>query len=252
MAILSGTYIPTANTGSARKNSIMDSMLSFRLERFRQLKVHDEQINWAPNSLQSIWYPWLAAAPVEAVRNSLRVGVEAAGGSLVVVNAEYGKFDVAPVLDRGETLYITYMFDYFPDPILSALIDISVDVLNSADPGTNYSLESAPAKWDGAIAEQAYIMALEKLILDDLLWRTRLIFADPDSVVSQLEASLSISTNRLNEIVLPALKKEPYVSAPTWVYYDAIRMGGGHSSYHGQFVGYGKTRGIRINRWFGR
>lgn len=252
MATLSGTYIPTANTGSVRKNSILDSMLSLRLERFRQLKVHDEEINWASNPLQSIWYPWLIAAPIEAVRNSLRVGVESAAGTLTVVNAEYGKFDVSPSLDRGETLYITYQFDYFPDPILSSLIDISVDILNAAEPGTNYNLSSAPAKWDGAIAEQAYVLALEKLILDDLLWKTRLIFADPDSVVSQLESALSGSRDRLNNIILPALKKEPYVSAPTWVYYDAIRMGGGRSGYHGQFVGYGKTRGIRINRWFGR
>jgi len=176
MATLSGTYIPTAGTTSARKNHIMDSMLSMRLERFRQLKVHDEEINWAPNPLQSIWYPWLADSPVEAVRNSLRVGVETAAGTLTVVNAEYGNFDVGPTLDRGETLYITYMFDYFSDPILSSLIDISVDILNAAEPGTNYNLESAPEKWNGAIAEQAYIMALEKLILDDLLWRTRLIF----------------------------------------------------------------------------
>jgi len=249
---LSGSYIPSADTGSARKNKIIDEMLSYRLERYRQLKVHDEEINHHPNALQSIWFPWLPDAPIEATRNALQVGVDAAAGTLTVVDTEFGKFNVDPTLERGETLYITYLFDYFPDPILSALLEISVDILNAAEPGTNYTLESAPAKWDGALAEQAYIMALEKLMIDELLWRTRLIFADPDNVLSQLETAKSNAVSRLNDVVLPGLKKEPYVSVPTWVYYDAIRLGGGRSSFHGQFVGYGKTRGIRINRWFGR
>jgi len=252
MATLSGTYIPFANTNSSRKNSIIDNMLSMRLDRFRQLHVHDEQINWGPNSLQTIWFPWLAEAPLKSTRNGLRVGVETAAGSLAVTDFSKGLFDVDPVLERGESFFLHYYFDYFPDPILDAFLEISVDVLNAADPGTNYDINSMPAKWDGAIAEQAYILALEKLLLDDLLWRTRLIFADPDSVVGQLESALSGSKERLNDVILPALKKEPYVSAPTWVYYDAIRMGGGRSGAHGQFVGYGKTRGIRINRWFGR
>lgn len=249
---ISGTYIPNANTGSARKDNIIDSMLSLKLERFRQLHVHDEEINYGPNSLQSIWFPWLVDAPLKSTRNGLKVGTDAAAGSLTLNDFEFGKFDVDPVLDRGESLYISYYFDYFPDPVLDAFLEISVDIINAADPGTNYTIDNMPAKWDGAIAEQAYIMALEKLLLDDLLWKTRLIFADPDSVVGQLEAAMSGSKERLNDVVLPALKKEPYVSSPTWVYYDAIRMGGGRSSYHGQFVGYGKTRGIRINRWFGR
>jgi hypothetical protein len=249
--VLEGTYIPNANTGDSRKNRIMDNMLSFRLERFRQLLVHDEEINAAQNSLQSTWYPWLAEAPVKAMRNSLVVGEEAAAGTLSIVNATMGLFDVSPGLERGETLFISYMFDYFPDPILSGLMNISLDILNSAEPGTNFNFASAPDKWDGAIAEQTYVLALEKLLLDDLLWRTRLIFADPDQVASQLESVKDESQSRLNDVVLPGLKKEPYVSSPTAVYYDAIRMGG-RSGYHGGKVGYGKTRGLRINRWFGR
>jgi hypothetical protein len=249
---LDGTYIPNANTGSSRKNKIMDSMLSYRLERFRQLVVHDEEINAAKNSLQSIWYPWLPEAPIHGMRNSLVVGEEPAAGTITVNNATMGLFSVSPELERGETLFITYTFDYFPDPVLSGLMEIALDILNSAEPGTNFDFQSAPAKWDGAIAEQTYVLALEKLLLDDLLWRTRLIFADPDSVAGQLEAVKDESQDRLNNIVLPGLKKEPYVSSPTWVYYDAIRLGGGRSGFHGEHVGYGRTRGLRINRWFGR
>jgi len=249
---IKGTYIPNANTGSSRKDHIIDSMLSFRLERFRQLHVQDEHVNYGPNPLQSIWYPWLPDAPLKATRNGLKVGSDLAAGTLTVSDTNFGTFNLTPTLDRGETIVISYLFDYFPDSILGAFIDISIDVINAAEPGTNYSLNDMPQKWDGAVAEQAYIMAIEKLLLDDLLWRTRLIFADPDSVIGQLEAAMSGAKERLNDIILPALKKAPYVSAPTAIYYDAIRMGGGRSSAHGQFVGYGKTRGIRINRWFGR
>jgi len=249
---IKGTYIPKANTGNNRKDNIIDSMLSLKLERFRQLQVHDEEINYGPNPLQSIWFPWLADAPLKSTRNGLKVGSDLAAGDLTAVDTDFGTFNVDPVLQRGETLYIGYYFDYFPDPILSAFIDISIDVINAADPGTNYTINNMPQKWDGAVAEQAYVMALEKLLLDDLLWKTRLIFADPDSVIGQLEAAMSGSKERINDVILPSLKKEPYVSAPTAIYYDAIRLGGGRSSYHGQFMGYGKTRGIRINRWFGR
>lgn len=251
MATIDGTYIPVANTGSTRKNTIMDGMISLRLEQFRQLKVHGEQINYGENALQSIWYPWLADAPISAERNSLIVGEDPQAGTLSVIDAKFGKFNVSPALQRGETLYITYLFDYFPDTVVSALIDISVDIINAVEPGTNYHLEGAPEKWNGAIAEQVYVLALEKLIFDDLLWKSRLVFADPDSVVSQLESAISGSRDRLTNLILPSLKKEPHISSPTWVYYDAIRMGV-RSSYHGQNIGYGKTRGMRVNRWFGR
>ena len=160
MATLNGTYIPVSNTGSSRKDKIIDTMLSFRLERFRQLQVSDEHVNWAPNPLQSIWFPWLPEAPIKSTRNDLKVGVDTAAGSLTLIDSSQGLFNINPVMERGETLFIHYYFDYFPDSILGAFLEISIDVINATEPGTNFTITNMPPKFDGAVAEQAYIFAL--------------------------------------------------------------------------------------------
>jgi len=249
---LEGTYIEPAGTSNGRVNNIIDTLLNARIERFRQLKVQREQVTPGDNPRQSTWRPWLPTAPIDAVYNGLHAGEYPSAGTLTLTNQVTGEFEYSPELEDGDTLYISYYFDYFPTPVLEAFIDQSVDLINAGEPATSYTINNAPAIWDGAIVEQVYQLCLEKLILDDLLWVPRLIFADPESVVSQLESALSASKDRLQNQILPGLKKAPYVSSPTQVYWDAILMGGGQSGFHGGRIGYGKTRGMHINRWFGR
>jgi len=154
-------------------------------------------------------------------------------------------------LARGETLYVSYYFDYFPDRVTSALLTQAMDMINAYEPATMYTIDTAPQNWNGLIAEMAYVLCIERLMLDTTLWYGRLVFANPDEVMNGLQSSIEAARSRLDNTV-PSMKRMPYVSPPTWVYFDSIRMGGSRASFHGESLGYGKTRGIRINRWFGR
>lgn len=254
MSNILGIYINSSNSGDERVDRIIDNYLSPRLERFRQLWVRREQVTPGNNPRETTWKPILENADFEGEYNALKIGEYTEAGSLNVTDYDYGKFEwLGPLgeeLERGDTLYISYRFDYFPVIVLEALIKTALDVINAAEPATSLTLSTAPIQWDGAIAEVAYQYALEKLILDNLLWEPRLIFANPEEVISGLQTALDLSRGKL-EIILAGLKKAPYVSPPTRAYYDAITMQG-RASQHGGTLGYGRTRGIRINRFFGR
>lgn len=249
---LSGSYIEHCDIGDSRVDYLIDCLLTPRIECFRQLCVYrGEQFGYRKNPIKSTWSHWLRFAPIRAWRNTLHVNDETDAGTLNLVDPDLGLFEVDPVLVRGETLYVSYYFDFFPCCVLKSLLEQSMDLVNAYEPATNFKLHNAPRNWDGVIVEQAYVLCVEKLLFCSTLWQPRLIFAEPDSMVSQLESALSGARDRLPTVV-PSMKRMPYVSPPTWTYYDAIRMGSGRTSFHGQTVGYGRTRGIKINRWFGR
>jgi hypothetical protein len=247
-----GTYIDHSNTGNTRKDSLIDTMITPRIMRFRQLHIYrGEQFGYQKNPIQSVYSNWLVGAPLKAWRNSLHVNDDTDAGVLNIVDAKLGLFEVDPVLDRGETLMVSYYFDYFPDYILSSLIDQAMSFINAHEPASTYNYSDSPRSWDGMIAEQVYALCLERLLLDVTLWEGRLIFSAPDDMVSQLTSALEGTRGRIPDLV-HEMKKMPYVSPPTFAYYDAIRMGGSRIGFHGSTLGYGKTRGIHINRWFGR
>jgi hypothetical protein len=247
-----GTYIVPAATASQRINTLIDTMLDTKIERFRQLYVHrGEQFSFRRNPLQSTYRNWLTFAPITAWRNSLQVGTEADAGELTIIDNKRGLFNVTPALDRGETLYVSYYFDYFPDWVLYGIFKEAMGIINAYEPASMYTIDSYPQNWDGLLVEMAYVICVERLMLDTTLWAPRLIFASPDEVLNSLSSAIDAIRSRL-ETTIPMMKRMPYVSAPTWAYYDAIRMGGSRAGFHGESGGYGKTRGIKINRWFGR
>jgi len=249
---MSFNQIPPANTGVSRVDGLIDTMLNSRIERFRLLQVHSEMIQ--PRNSSTFYTCWAnvqPAAPFDVHYNSLLANSHPAAPAITLVDASSGEFSSTFPIGTGDQVYITYVFDYFPDPILLGIYKQAMDMVNAYDPATNFKIQQAPQNWDGVITEMAYIICLEKLILDVTLWKSRLIFSEPDTMVSNLESALSGARDRAPTMIAE-MKKQPYTSPPTSSYYNAIRLGGVRSGFHGSGLGYGRTRGIRINRWFGR
>jgi hypothetical protein len=166
----------------------------------------------------------------------------------------FGSFQNGAVA-AGDNYRCTYCFDYFPAIVLRGYLDTVVNIVNTGafGPPTPYSITDMPPYWDGVVADYTIAMCMERLITDYTVWRGRLIFAISGNqleegggdIIGQLETIKQNAEERADKTMSnEKFKCGNYLSAPTSVYYNAIR-GVGRSGQHS----YGKTRGWRPNRY---
>jgi len=158
---------------------------------------------------------------------------------------------------------LTYQFDYFPANILDGILRQAVDFVNTAAVGspTDYTPDTMPSYWAGVVTDLSFAVCMERLMLDQTLWRQKVLYAlgpnDFESgggdIFSSLEALKQNAEERAN-ITLnnERFKIGNYQSPPTQIYYNAIRGVGGGRLFGPHNSGfYGKLRGYRPNRIWG-
>lgn len=250
---------------NTRLSSIIDNILSPRLLTFRQITLHDVPATLMPD--RQTWKVdfgnWLEDFPVELRKNGEKIGLEAVDD----VDFEYGTFkidstDVGPDGRPRDTVEVTYQFDYFPAPVLEALVKNALMTVNTGAVGslTNYDYEKSfpPAQWDGVVSDIAFAMCMERLLLDYDLWKYRLIFAispnDNDGpgandVVQQIETLKKNAEERAaRTLENPKFKSSNYVAAPTSAYYASVRVNGLSVGAHGIPFVSGRLRGWKSNQ----
>ena len=259
MTFYPGTYILIDADSEARVNYVVDNLLLPRLMNYRQIKVFDEKVTLKDDdeTWQATYNHW-TDAPLFVVKNGRRLY----SSDYTDLNRIYGSLKTG-VLKRGDDVRVSYEFDYFPVDIMTGVINMAVDMINSeaVGPLTNYTIADAPQSWDGIIGDLAFAICMERLLLDFTLWKGRLIFAigndlltggggDITGVLETLKNNAEERANRAldNE----NLKSPNYTAKPTKFYYESLIVGGGSRSGNNTgSLNYGKYRGIHINKYMG-
>jgi hypothetical protein len=252
MATFSGSYVPIDSHSNARVNSIVDNMLTPRLLSFRQITIHDEQATKCGSNSWKVSYPnWNEAYPYKVNLNGRCIDT-----STDVSSVDYilGEVTLSNTYQDGDIVEITYNIDWFPVGVLAGYLYQSVDIINNSGQAaspTSYTLDTAPSNWDGVLADMAFALCMEKLLLDYDLWYGRLIFSIGEEelhsgggdIVGQLE-TLKANAEERAKISLDneKFKISNYLAQPTGVYYSAVRGGAGRAYS-------GKLRGWKNNRY---
>jgi hypothetical protein len=254
MATFPNSYVQIGMHTTARINEIVDNMMTPRLLNFRQITVYDEKATPMSPFTWKVSYPtWNPTFPVVVRLNSHIVTPS-------TVDAIMGSVSFAAAANDGDNVNVTYNIDWFPVGVLAGFIYQAIDIINNsgqAQSATHYTIADAPSNWDGVIADLAFAMAMEKLILDYDLWYGRLIFAigandlnegQGGDVVGQLETLKQNAEERANiSLNNEKFKIGNLLAAPTTTYYAAVRGIGRTSTAHG--MPGGKIRGWRPNKY---
>jgi len=250
MAVFPGTYIPIGVHSDARINHIIDDLLTPRLLTFRQIIINDEQ---AVN-ISSVWwkctYPnWNESFPFIFIRNG--------GENITPATIDYisGRFSTSSVPTDGDWINVTYCFDWFSAGILAGYIYQVLDIINNSGQNvspTSYTIDNAPANWNGVISDLTFAMCMEKLLLDYDLWYGRVIFAigandlnegAGGDIAAQLETLKQNAEDRANiSLQNEKFKVGNLLGLPTATYYAAVRGIGGAR-------GYSKLKGWKPNKY---
>jgi len=249
MAVFPGSYVLINASSSDRVNEIVDNLLTPRLLYFRQAYVNDEEIKLMPDGVtwKASYGNWNQDYTEVIRKNSEKL----ASGQYTITSYPYGTLTLAVAPVAGDNVNASYNFDYFPVSVLEGYIKMVIDIINTGavGPPTEYTIDNAPSYWNGVIADLVFAVCMERLITDYTLWYGRVIFAIPGieeagDIVSTLETLKQNAEERANMTMEnEKFKVGNHLALPTAAYYAAVRGFGG--------VGYGRLRGIKINRWWG-
>jgi hypothetical protein len=234
-----------------------------RLLAFRQIHIHDEQCQLLPDRItwKSTFGNWQPTAPLIVRKNSQVI----LSAQVTNISNDFGTFQANPI-DLGQdgkprdVVEASYVFDYFPVPVIEAFYTTALSIVNmtAQGPPTFYTIDQMPSNWVGVLTDLAYAMCMERLLLDYDLWRYRLVFAigpgDVDGsgssadIVSQITTLKTNAEERANRALEnPKFKTGNYLAPPTVYYYDAIR---GLGSMGGNGMGFtGKLQGWKPSKW---
>ena len=263
MSVFPSTFIPTNVGSSPAFSSIVDNLMTPRLMAFRMIHIADEPCELMPDRLtwRVTYGNWLVGANIVIRKGGMMLDMATQVTNINYVN---GTFQVGvPDLDgqrvSRDTLEATYVWDYFPQPVLEGFLTAAVSIINmtAVGPPTNYTIDTAPSNWAGVIVDVAYAMAMERLLLDYDLWRGRMVFAiGPNEVengggdiVGQLTTLKQNAEQRAEKAMdNPKFKVGNYLAPPTGIYFASIRGFGGSEGSHGVPFITGRLRGWKSNR----
>lgn len=162
----------------------------------------------------------------------------------------------------GDNMICSYNFSWFDQNTLASFVQRSMGTINYHGQGatTSYTIKDLPESFYGIAADLCVAMACENLILSTTMWIGKLIFAISSNdlyngggdMASQLETIKRNCEDRAYSSLENEKTRAPNaIARPTQAYWRSITMGTGvRPGPHGQF-GYGKLRGLKINRLHG-
>lgn len=233
---------PIAGT---RMGRLVDEYLDTILHEFRQLRVWDEHARRSssdPKTFLLTYQNWngnFQPMIVDGNNNTVQM-------SLVQIDYDRGSVVVSSD-DGNQDYFVTYEFDLFPPEQLMALVNLTLQEINSsAEPGTHLTayqtVDGAPLFWDGPLVLGAAAKAFKRLSTDGMLWKNFLIWQD-GSTGHQIAGDSCQYYQTNFDSVRMSVKRGQFLAGPTGAYDMFRNMGfGSINPYSGKF------RGLRVNR----
>lgn len=109
-------------------------------------------------------------------------------------------------LDAGNEIRGTYHHQYFTDAELYYMLDAGLSELNLRKPATAYDWDSIPLDWNTVVSLYAANRCIERILSDTTLWKSRVIFADPQFTQAQLQSKQAQLSQQL-EFLMKVTKR---------------------------------------------
>lgn len=242
-----------------KANFVIDKLLTPSIVQYRQIRIHHELAVRLSATKYKVTYANLLDDNIQIFMNRGKIPLDPSEYSIDLTT---GTITFNFATHNHDAFEVTYSFDYFPSHILYGFLERAVSEINVGPVGTptSYTFDTAPAYYNGLIANYAYVFCLDKLILDYDIWKGRLIFALPPSaladgsgdIISQLESLRGNAWERINISLNNAKLKAPqHLAYPTPAYFSGISPLGRYSGQSGRNFNGGKLRGLKINRYGG-
>lgn len=261
MATFPSTVVEEFSSENPRITYIINKLMSSQMMEFWQIGIYYETGNRMNHSVKANSYKfsyqnWNVAFEPEVYLNGSDMPLNK---DMYVVDFINGIVTLNIDLEPGDNVQCSYNFCYFPLYQLEGYITRALSVCNTAGDSmyTEYTLDNAPAIFDGIMADLSISMCMEKLLLDYDLWKGRLIFAigaeslysGSDNISGQLETiKRNCEERAYKSLDNPKLRVGQVLSYPTRWYWEAIHSGIGlRGGMHGNGA-YGLVRGLKINK----
>ena len=258
MANFPGTSIAIGQGTTPQRIYMIDNLLTPRLLAFRQIHIWNEEPVRLLSDNVTLKLTFGNILQTKAALELTKSGKRLTGVDIQSIDYDAGEIILNPVVSGNvivpaiqigpdgnalDVVSATYIWDYFPVPVLEGLLLQGISTVNTAAHGasTYYTLENCPVPWYGVICDLAYAFAMERLLSDYNLWKYRLVMAigpeqiesGSDNIPSQLQVLKNSAEERaMKTIENPKFKCGEIVAGPTKYYWEGIG-GGSISGAHG-------------------
>jgi hypothetical protein len=259
MSNIISKYIEPIESEISAVNTIVNSMVFPSIQMFCEIPVfYETGARLRDGSYKFSYGNWNRLFEPEVFLNGSDVQLNPSQYSV-----DYEKGIITPSFQRttGDNILCSYNFSWFDADMLQGFVERSVATINYGGQGaiSNYTIKDLPEGWYGISADLVVAMCMENLILAYTMWAGKLIFSisanqmydGSDSIVSQLETiKRNCEERAYKAIENPQLRASHTIATPTPAYYRAITIGNGiRRGPHGGT--YGKSRGIKLNKYYG-
>jgi len=211
--------IPPPSPFSPAEAEVIEGLVLPMIKFFQQLEVYDELGVPDPTAVAvRFGYDHWRSDMVTEFRKTTDSGVFAIGVGTGITSVDFtnGTIALTDPLASGDEVRATYRFKYFEDPEFQSFLRYTLLEINSRKPISAFTLEAAPLEWDATLALGVYIQCIKRLLLDNLIWRSRLIFPEPVDFKSYLKA-LKDEAATLYETNIKSLKRRILGARPAVV-----------------------------------
>jgi hypothetical protein len=125
--------------------------------------------------------------------NPVNVGLETSQITLLAV----AKFPSSK-LTIGDEIRGDYTFQYFSEAELFDYLNLGLYELNARKPNTGKDWPAVPLEWNAALTLYAASQCFQQILNDTTLWKSRIIFADPQAMRDQIKGNLDQLNQRLD------------------------------------------------------
>jgi hypothetical protein len=164
-------------------------------------------------------------------------------GDLASPDSYDGDTGIATIasLQTGDDWTLDGQISYFSNAELLSFYDSAISRLNSAPPKSGFTFENTmyPPHTEDYMTSYAYVLALERILLDLMTWRARFIWTDPMALAGVLQSQIQRNESMLIAIMMN-IKGRSYltprsvsagrwqvpgnVNESTWQQYSVIRV----------------------------
>jgi len=191
-----------SSAGSTYINTYLDPMI----RDFQRLGVYDEKgVKHQDGKIRFTYPRWNTAFRTEEIRKN---------GTLLTRDTDYtldgSNGNITPIIEMLETddILARYFFSYFSDSDLLSYLNRAVAQLNSKNPGSSYTLDTVPDRFSHIITQSAYVECLKRLLLDNMIWKNNLIWADPAGALNALTSALNIANQELTAMWADTVRRQ--------------------------------------------
>lgn len=116
-------------------------------------------------------------------------------GTHYTLDAVNGQLIPITTMTATDDILARYYFAYFSDGDLLSYLNVVMSEINAKSPGDAYTTETADlTRTLHILIRGAYVSCIRKILMDNLIWKNNLIWADAQGAIGVLQGLLAAAT----------------------------------------------------------